>query len=416
MPKLLKHLSSEFKSGDRVFVSSMSTESALLAEALRENPEHANGVNFIAIQFPGIDSTDYLSLHPESQLTSFFMSKAVRQGLQENRAKLHALDYLTIAHHLKSSPPPDIAIAQVSLPDSNGRYSFGLSHDFLPLVWKKAKRRIVHINPLMPYTKSSFYTDRSEIDCWIDAERPLLQYKEPVPGDIDLRIAGYASSLVRDGDTLQFGIGTVPLALGQALSGHKKLKIHAGMVTPIVRRLIESGAIDPHASITSGVALGDNDFYRIVAKNPQFWFTDVEHTHSIQAIAKIPRFIAVNSAVEVDLFGQVNSERIGGSLQAGSGGLPAFAQGALHSEGGRLLICLRSTAAGGKVSRVVPTLDTGGLCTLPGYMADAVITEYGIAELRGRSLEERAQALISVAAPEFRSKLQSDWDNIRIKL
>jgi acyl-CoA hydrolase len=244
----------------------------------------------------------------------------------------------------------------------------------------------------------------------------LLQYKEPGPGEIDLRIAINASSLIRDGDTLQFGIGTVPLALGQALSGHKKLKIHAGMVTPIVRRLRESGALDSDAKITAGVALGDNDFYNIVAKNSQFWFTDVEHTHNIQAIAQIPRFIAVNSAVEVDLFGQVNSERVGGSLQAGSGGLPAFAQGALHSEGGRLLICLRSTAAGGTVSRIVPTLDTNGLCTLPGYMADAIITEYGIAELRGRNLDERAQALINIADPGYRSKLQTDWESIRSKL
>ncbi|WP_114970542.1 acetyl-CoA hydrolase/transferase family protein [Rhodoferax ferrireducens] len=412
----LQRLSDAIKPGNRVFVSTMSAESALLAEELRGDPERARDVNFMGVQFPGIDTIDYLSLHPESRLAAFFMSPAVRSGLKEGRAALHGVDYLGIAHTLRHGPPVDLAIAQVSPPDAQGRCSIGLSSDFLPLVWNRAKQRIAHINPLMPRTQGSFSVNMSELDGWVEAERPLLTYKEPVMGEIDLRIAAQAASLVRDGDTLQFGMGTVPLALGQALSQHRRLKIHAGMVTQVVQRLHEAGALDPDARITTGVALGDTRFYDFVAQHENLWFTDVSQTHNVAAIARIPRFVAVNAAVEVDLFGQVNSERMGGVLQAGAGGLPAFAQGALNSEGGRLLICLRATAARGAISRIVPALDAQALCTLPGYMADAVITEHGIAELRGRSMEQRAQALIGIAEPSHRAALLAAWEQQRARL
>lgn len=412
----LQRLSDVISPGNRVFVSTMSAESALLAEELRGDPERARDVNFMGVQFPGIDTIDYLSLHPKSRLTAFFMSPAVRCGLKEGRAALHGVDYLSIAHTLRHGPPVDVVIAQVSPPDAQGRCSSGLSSDFMPLVWNQAKHRIAHINPLMPRTQGSFSVDMSALDGWVEAERPLLSYKEPVVGEIDLRIAAQAASLVRDGDTLQFGIGTVPLALGQALAQHRRLKVHAGMVTPVVRRLHEAGALDPNARITTGVALGDKSFHDFIARHDKLWFTDVSQTHDVTAIARIPRFVAVNSAVEVDLFGQVNSERIGGVLQAGAGGLPAFARGALNSEGGRLLICLRATAARGTISRIVPALDAQALCTLPAYMADAVITEHGIAELRGRSMEQRAQALINVAEPAHRAALQAAWELQRARL
>ena len=183
-----------------------------------------------------------------------------------------------------------------------------------------------------------------------------------------------------------------------------------------MQRLSEAGALDPEARITTGVALGDKNFHQFVAQQERLWFTDVSHTHDVATIARIPRFVAVNSAVEVDLLGQVNSERVGGALQAGAGGLPAFAQGALRSEGGRLLICLRATAARGTVSRIVPALDGQALCTLPRYLVDAVITEFGVAQLRGLDIEQRAQALIGIAEPTHQSALLSAWEQQRAKL
>ena len=159
--------------------------------------------------------------------------------------------------------------------------------------------------------------------------------------------------------------------------------------------------------------LGGAAFRQFAAELPTLWLTDVSNTHSPAALAAIPRFIAINSAVEVDLFGQVNAERANGSFNAGAGGLPAFAAGAQASAGGRLLICLPATARGGSVSRIVPALGDQAVCTLPRHAADAIVTEYGVAELRGLSLDERARALIDIAAPDHRDGLAAAWDTMR---
>jgi acyl-CoA hydrolase len=253
----------------------------------------------------------------------------------------------------------------------------------------------------------------SELDVALEADTPLLTWAEPTFSDVEARIGKHVAELVRDGDTLQFGIGSVPVALAGPLVAHRRLRIHSGMISPALRRLWEAGAVDRDARITTGVVLGDEAFYDFAARLEPLWLTDVSHTHDVAALAAIPRFVAINGAVEVDLFGQANCERADGAIQAGAGGLPAFAQGALAAPGGRLVVCLRSTARDGAISRIVPTLDARALCTLPRYLADVVVTEHGIAELRGAGLDARAQALIGVAAPEHRPALADAWRELR---
>lgn len=413
MPPLLKRLTEGLQRGARVFAPGIAGESALLATELRADPDRAAGVQFVSVQFPGLDTFDYLDLHPEARLSAFFMLPSVRRELGSGRVELMGGEYAGITQILRDGPPVDLAIAQLSPPDENGLCSPGISSDFLPLVWARARRRVAHINPNMPRTRGSFSVRFDELDGFVEAESPLHEYREPELGPLDLRIGELAASLFRDGDTLQTGVGTVPLALGQTLRHHRRLKVHSGMLTHVVRDLAQAGALDADARIMTGVSLGDMEQHRFVAADPRVWFTDVGQTHDVIALARVPRFMAVNSAIEVDLFGQVNSERRDGSLQAGAGGLPIFAQGALLSPGGRSLICLRATAAGGKVSRIVPALDARALCTLPRHLADVVVTEFGIAELRGRSLEERAMALIAIAAPDHRTTLADAWQRIR---
>ena len=416
MAVALRRLIDVLRPGERVFAPGIAGESALLAEELRADPERAGDVHFISVQFPGIDTLDYLDVHPRARLTAFFMSPSVRRELASGRAALMGGEYASITHILSHGSAVDLAIAHVSPPDEHGLCSPGISADFLPLVWARARRRIAHINPRMPRTQGSFRVALDELDGYLEADRPLLEYRDPPLGEADLRIAAHAAGLMRDGDTLQTGIGSVPLALGAALRGHRRLKVHSGMVTHVVRHLAEAGALDPDARITTGVALGDAAQHEFAAHHRQLWFTDVGQTHDITAVARIPRFIAVNSAVEVDLLGQVNSERVAGTLQAGAGGLPVYAQGAFLSPGGRLLICLRATAARGTVSRIVPGLDARAICTVPRHLADAVITEYGVAELRGRSVEQRAMALIGIAAPEHRTALAEAWERLHAGL
>lgn len=406
-------LTDALRPGLRVFVPTLSNESALLQDELRADPERANGVTFTGVQFPGIDRTDYLALHPQARQSAFFMSRAVREGMAQGRAELLSLDYIGIARHLCDGAPPDVAIAQLTPPDAEGWCSPGLTGDFLPLVWSRAGRRVAHINPRMPRTRGGFRVHISKIDVAVEADAPLLEFNEPPAGDTELRIAAHAAALVRDGDTLQFGIGSVPLALGRALASHRQLRFHGGLVSGTLRTLWEAGALDRKAPITTGVVLGDAAFHDFATRLPTLAVRDVMHTHNLGVIAALPRFVAVNSAIEVDLFGQVNAERAGGTILAGAGGLPAFAQGALASRGGRLLICLAATARKGTVSRIVPVLTDQGLCTLPRHLADAVVTEHGVAELRGLSLDARAEALIGLAAPEHRDTLQAAWSALR---
>ena len=388
-------------------------ESTLLHDALAADPARASGVTFSAIQFPGIDGIDYLALHPQAHERSIFMTPALRQGLASGRAQLLGLDYLGVQRLLREQAPFDLVVAHLSPPDAQGFCSPGLASDFLPLVWPRARRRVAHINPAMPRTAGSFRVHVSELDAAVHAEQPLLTFIERGGGDIEARIGAHVARPVRDGSTLQFAI---PLALAGAQTSHRRLRFHAGMASSALRTLALAGTLDEDARVTTGVVLGNAALHDFAARLPQLWMTDISHTHSPAAIAQIPRFVAINAAVEVDLFGQVNAERVQGALQAGAGGLMAFALGAMASPGGRLVICLPASTTKGRVSRIVPVLTEQAMCTLPRGLADTVVTEHGVAELRGLTLDQRAHSLINIAAPAHRAALAAAWDALRQKV
>lgn len=401
--------------GARVFVPTLSAESALLAESLAADPESAAGVTFCGVMFPGIDRTDWLALHPKARVEAHFMAPVLRAGLAEGRVDLLAADYRGVARHFTEGPAPDLAIAHLAPPDAEGWCHPGVASDFLPLVWARAKRRVAHLNPRLPRSRGSFRVHVSELDDAVEADRPLNAWAEGSAGETEARIGAQVAALVREGDLLQFGIGSVPVALASALKDHRRLRFHGGMLPPALRTLWDGGALDRDADITTGVLLGDEDFMRFAAGLPNLWLTDVRQTHDPAAIAarverEGSRFVALNGALEVDLFGQVNAERAGGVLQAGAGGLPAFASAAQSSRGGRLLVCLPATARRGAASRIVPALDANAFTTLPRWLADTVVTEHGVAELRDRPLEARAQALIAVADPAHRPALAEAWE------
>ncbi|WP_172843792.1 acetyl-CoA hydrolase/transferase family protein [Variovorax sp. HW608] len=404
-----KRLTDFLTTGHRVWVSGLSSESALLRDELISDPTRAAGVTFLGLQFPGIDTIDYLGVHPEARQTGFFMTPWLRKGLQEGRAELMPMDYLALAQHLQRCEPVDVAIAQLSLPDRDGWCSAGLCSDFLPLVWPRARRRVAHLNPRMPRTRGSFRVHMNELDGWVEAATPVLELHERPAGRVEAAIGAHLTDVVRDGDTLQFGIGGVPMAAATALSSHRGLKIHSGMLGPAARTLWEKGALAADAPIVTGTVLGDEAFHDFACSLDGLWLTDVRQTHAPHVIAARERFVAVNSAVEVDLFGQINAERADGVIQAGAGGLPAFALGANLSRGGRFVVCLPSIARRGTVSRIVPVLNSRALCTIPRHLADVVITEHGVAHLRGLSVHQRAEALIALADPTHQAALSDAW-------
>ncbi len=406
---LVEHLAP----GARVFVPSMAGESDLLLAELEARPDAAREVTFVSVQFPGIGRADWLRVHPEARQVAFFMSDPVRAGLRDGRAELLALDYPGAFRWLRDGPPVDIAFAQVSPPARDGTCGIGLCNDFLPAVWERAAHRVVHVNPRLPETRGSFRVRLDVVDAWVEADAEVVTFDTPSASPVEQRIGAHVADLVRGGDTLQFGIGAVPSVVARCLAGHRGLRIHSGLGSDFIQSLWEAGALDRDAPIVIGQALGSRAFGEFVGACERVELRDVGHTHDLAVVGGIERFVAVNSAVQIDLLGQVNAEAVDGRLHAGVGGLPAFAAGALRSAGGRSLVCLPSTARRGAVSRVVPVLPTGALCSVPRYLADVFVTEHGVADVRSLSLDARARAIIGIAAPEHRARIEDAWNVIR---
>lgn len=396
----------EFRPGLTVFVAGMSGESLAVYEALRANPEAADGVCFVGAHFPGINRSDYLGLHPRAQQRAYFMTPALRGGLADGRAELLPLDYPGVYRDLENLAV-DLAVVQLSPPDANGRCSLGVSCDFQPAVWARAKRRIAHINPRLPSTRGTFEIRYDELDAVFDQDHELVHYDGGAPTPAMEAHARLVAGLVRDGDTLEFGVGKLQAGILAALANHRNLRVWSGMASTPVLELLDRGVIAGRDAVQIGVALGDAALYERTARDETFLFRPVSETHDVRRIAEIPNFCAINSAVEVDLFGQVNADSVGGKLVAGVGGLPAFVAGAALSSGGRSIVALPAMTDNGKHSRIVPRLSDAAFVALPRHTADYVVTEHGVAALRGLSVAQRAMALIAIAAPSERERLNA---------
>ncbi len=410
--KTLQDLVAALRPGMTVYVPGVSGESLPFYAALKAQPEAANGVRFVGAHFPGINRSDYLGLHPQARQRGYFMQPGLRAGFADGRAELLPLDYPAIFRDLAEDVAIDLALAQVSPPDENGLCSLGVSSDFIAAVWHKARRRVALVNAKLPRTRGSFAIRAADCEALIEAGGEVLSFDAGMPSEAMRAHAARVASLVRDGDTLEFGVGKLQAGILESLGGHKNLKVYSGMVSTPVLPLLDRGVIDGEASVQAGVALGDAAFYERIGRDERFYFRPVNETHSVPRIAEIPSFCAINSGVEVDLFGQVNADSVKGKMVAGVGGLPAFVGGARLSPGGRSIIALSAATDDGSLSRIVPTLGLNSAAAVTRHEADYVVTEHGIAALRGLSLPERAKQLIAVAAPQFRESLAQAWADI----
>lgn len=305
----------------------------------------------------------------------------------------------------------DVVLVQVAPPDEEGRYSIGLTSDWIRTAVKHARVVIAEVNAQVPRTTCAEPLTDADIDIRVDTDRPLLEVKSTVPGDADRAIAKNALEYIPDRAVVQVGIGSVPDALVPMLKDHKGLGIHSGMIGDTIVDLIEWGVVtNAHKEIDKGITvtgalLGTRKLYDFCDRNPGVRMDPVGRTHDIAVVSSLSNFIALNSAVEVDLSGQINAEAVGKAYLGAVGGQLDYGRGALRSPGGRSIIVLPSTTADGR-SRIVAALN--GPVTTPRSDADLIVTEYGVADLRARTFGERIRALIAIAHPSHREALERE--------
>ena len=310
----------------------------------------------------------------------------------------------------------DVYACQVSAPDAHGYVSLGTSVDYGQAAVESAATIIAQVNPNMPRTMGDSFVHVSDIDYFIEHPMPLMELPRPTISDVEQRIGRHIATLIDDGCTLQLGIGSLPDAVLLFLKDKNDLGIHSEMISDGVMELMLAGVITGKrktlhknkAVIT--FLMGTRDFYSFVDYNPAFQIMPCDYVNDSAVIAMNDNMVAINSCVQIDLQGQVASESVGGVQISGTGGQVDFMRGAARSRNGKSIIAIASTARDGKVSKIVPYLDKGAAVTTARTDVDYVVTEHGIAALRGKTLRARARALIDIAHPDFRQELAEEYD------
>lgn len=312
----------------------------------------------------------------------------------------------------------DTLLTTVSPMDADGYFSLGTDTDYAHAVAHSGARLVLEVNPSMPYVHGDCKIHVSQVDALIENDQPILALPSAPPTDTDRAIGGIIAGMVSDGACLQMGIGALPDAVCAALGDHRHMGVHTELLSPGLMRLIESGAVDnsrktlhPGLSIFS-FALGDRPLYDSLHDNPAVAAYPVEYVNAPHIIARNDAMVSVNATLQVDLQGACNSEYMGGRQFSATGGQLDFVRGAYASKGGVSIIACHSTAAKGAVSRIVPWLD--GPVTTPRTDTHYIVTEYGAAQMKGKSLPERARALIAIAHPDFREELEREARDRRI--
>ncbi len=313
---------------------------------------------------------------------------------------------------------PDVVLVQLSEPDAYGAYSFGLANDFQQAAIAKARIVIAEVNDQLPWTYCDRTIDPTRINYLVRTSRRLPQVEPQSIGEIEHKIATHVARYIEDGSTVQIGVGAIPDAVMALIGDRRDLGFHSGLINDRVADLMEQGIVtNARKPIDTGITtaallVGTDRLYRFAHKNRALRLFTYDHTHSARILCRLDKFVAINSAIEVDLSGQVNAEVANGEYIGGTGGQGDFVRGAQLAARGRSIIAFPSSARDATISRIVPRL-ADGIVTTPRSDADIIVTEYGAAELRGRSLAERAQRLAAISHPNFRPMLEADAAKLR---
>ena len=400
------------QSGMRVYIQPGCAEPEMLVEALMQRGPFVEDVEIVHMMTMGTAPYVAPEMAGHFRHNAVFIGGNVRDAINDGRADYTPI-YLSEIEELFNSGamPIDVALVQVSPPDSHGYCSFGIGVDTTLTAAHQARFVVAQVNDQMPRTFGDSFIHVNDLDVIIEESRPLCAMKKPEVSELNIAIARNVASLIEDGSVLQTGIGGIPDAVLPLLSDRKDLGVHSELVSDGVIPLIEAGVITGERKnfkprkIIVGFVLGTKRIFDFVDNNPIFEFHPTAYVNDPGLIARNDRMVAINSALQADLTGQVCSDSIGNQFYSGIGGQVDFIRGASRSKGGKPIIAMSATAKNGTISRITPMLHPGaGVVTSRGLVR-YIVTEFGVAYLHGKSIRERAKALIEIAHPNFREEL-----------
>jgi len=400
------------QSGMRVYIHPGCAEPETLVEALIRRAPQVQDVEIVHMMTMGAAPYVAPEMAGHFRHNAVFIGGNVREAINEGRADYTPIYLSEIEELFESGAMPiDVALLELSPPDAHGFCSFGVGVDTSLTAAKCARYVVAQVNDQMPRTYGDSFIHVNDIDAIVESSRPLCTVKKVEITDLHVAIARNVAGLIEDGAVLQTGIGGIPDAVLPFLMDRKDLGIHSELVSNGVIPLIETGVITgarknfKPRKIIVGFAIGNKELFNFVDNNPIFEFHPTAWVNDPMFIARNDKMVAINSALEVDLTGQVCSDSIGNQFYSGIGGQVDFIRGASRSKGGKAIIAISSTAKNGTISRIKPMLSPGaGVVTSRGLIR-YVVTEYGVAYLHGKSIRERAKALIEIAHPKFREEL-----------
>ncbi len=408
------------ESGMRVYIHPGCAEPEELVEALIERAPYVRDVETIHLMTMGSAPYTAPEMAGHFRHNAVFIGGNVRAAVNDGRADYTPI-YLSEIESLFDSGemPIDVALIQVSPPDAHGFCSFGVGVDTTLTASRCARYVVAQVNDQMPRTYGDSFIHTGQIDAFVECSRPLCELEKLEITDLHRAIARNVASLIEDGSCLQTGIGGIPDAVLPYLTDRRDLGVHTELVSDSVIPLIESGVItgarkkvNPR-KIVLGFVLGSRTLFEYVDENPMFEFRPNAYTNDARRICLNDKMVAINSALQIDLTGQICADSIGTTFYSGIGGQVDFLRGASWSQGGKPIIALPATAKHDEVSRIVPVLNPGaGVVTSRG-LTRYVVTEFGIAYLHGRSIRQRAEALIQIAHPKFRDELYQYCERTR---
>ena len=406
--------------GQRVFIGTGCAEPLELVRALTKRSQELPDTEIVHLLTFGEAPYAHRELTRYFRINSFFIAENVREIIQEGLGDYTPVFLSDIPRLFSSGQLPlDAALIQVTPPDENGMCSLGVSVDIVRSAAENASLVIAQVNPNMPWTHGTSQVHVFDLDVLVPSDEPILETTYAEATEDTRKIAEYVAALVEDGSTIEVGIGRIPHALLSFLEEKKDLGIHTEMITDGIVDLIEAGVINgsrktlDRGKIVASFCLGTRKLYDYIDDNPLFSFQPTEYVNDPFIISQHHKMVAINVALEVDLTGQVCADSIGTKFFSGVGGQVDFNRGAARAHRGKAIIALPSTARGGSVSRIVTYLSPGAGVVTTRADVHYVITEYGAAYLHGKSVQERALALISVAHPDFRAKLLRDAIEVR---